>query len=102
MTDAWHQLVLDLDRCEHGRHEGDVCGSCGGPSKGNPLWAFNDGEYDGDGLGTWDRLLDRFGVRGDCIPDRLIGFGLDGVPICIPERVMGRAPTPEDYYLRGR
>lgn len=27
----------DLDRCEHGRHAGDVCGSCGGPSVGNPF-----------------------------------------------------------------
>jgi hypothetical protein len=28
----------DLDRCEHGRHRGDVCGGCrGGVSLGNPL-----------------------------------------------------------------
>lgn len=30
----------DLDRCEHGRHEGDACtlvGGCGGPSHGNPI-----------------------------------------------------------------
>lgn len=34
-----HALLMDLDRCEHGRHEGDHCtltGGCGGPSKGNP------------------------------------------------------------------
>lgn len=30
-------VLADLDRCEHGRHEGDVCSSCGGPSHGNPL-----------------------------------------------------------------
>lgn len=29
------KILLDLDRCEHGRHEGDPCGSCGGPSVGN-------------------------------------------------------------------
>lgn len=30
-------ILIDLDRCEHGRHEGDVCSSCGGPSHGNLL-----------------------------------------------------------------
>ena len=34
---AFARMVSDLDRCEHGRHEGDVCGSCGGPSVGNLL-----------------------------------------------------------------
>lgn len=29
-------VLTDLDRCEHGRHEGDDCGSCGGASQGNP------------------------------------------------------------------
>lgn len=34
---AWAALVADLDRCEHGRHQGDDCGgSCGYRSKGNP------------------------------------------------------------------
>jgi hypothetical protein len=44
----WRQLVSDLDRCPHGRHEGDTCagwrgpglydGGCqGGRSLGNPL-----------------------------------------------------------------
>lgn len=33
----WAGLIADLDRCEHGRHEGDACGdSCGFESKGNP------------------------------------------------------------------
>ncbi|WP_327377972.1 hypothetical protein OG393_30840 [Streptomyces sp. NBC_01216] len=33
----WVWLISDLDRCEHGRHEGDACGgSCGSTSKGNP------------------------------------------------------------------
>lgn len=33
-------LLSDLDRCEHGRHRGDVCGGvsgCNGPSHGNPF-----------------------------------------------------------------
>lgn len=33
----WSRLCADLDRCEHGRHEGDVCSACGGPSVGNRL-----------------------------------------------------------------
>jgi hypothetical protein len=33
---VWAALAADLDRCMHGRHEGDDCGSCGGRSSGNP------------------------------------------------------------------
>lgn len=36
-ADEWGILVSDLDRCVHGRHQGDVCSSCGGPSVGNEL-----------------------------------------------------------------
>ncbi|MFH8581599.1 hypothetical protein [Streptomyces zaomyceticus] len=33
----WAGLIGDLDRCEHGRHEGDDCSTtCGTRSKGNP------------------------------------------------------------------
>lgn len=33
----WVSLIADFDRCEHGRHEGDDCGTtCGSRSKGNP------------------------------------------------------------------
>ncbi len=28
-------LLSDMDRCEHGRHEGDDCFGCTGPSVGN-------------------------------------------------------------------
>jgi hypothetical protein len=28
-------ILSDMDRCEHGRHEGDDCFGCGGPSVGN-------------------------------------------------------------------
>lgn len=33
-------ILSDLDRCAHGRHEGDVCSGpsgCNGPSRGNPI-----------------------------------------------------------------
>ena len=47
----WQTICVDLDRCEHGRHEGDVCSSCDGPSKGNllighaPIGHTMDGEH---------------------------------------------------------
>lgn len=55
----WKKMVLDLDRCPHGRHEGDVCagwrgpgrfdGGCrGGWSLGNP--ALETGQIMGTGL----------------------------------------------------
>jgi hypothetical protein len=37
----WAALVADLDRCQHGRHEGDTCADCGGKSRGNPHIAPN-------------------------------------------------------------
>ncbi|MFE9684142.1 hypothetical protein [Streptomyces sp. NPDC006285] len=51
-------ILADLDRCPHGRHEGDVCGSCGGLSTGNPH------------LG----------------PGRVLGYGVYGAPIVLPLR----------------
>jgi hypothetical protein len=30
------RILLDLDRCQHGRHVHDPCADCGGMSKGNP------------------------------------------------------------------
>ena len=33
----WAALAADLDRCPHGRHQADACGSCGGLSRGNPV-----------------------------------------------------------------
>lgn len=29
-------ILLDLDRCPHGRHTADPCADCGGKSRGNP------------------------------------------------------------------
>lgn len=52
------RILLDLDRCEHGRHEGDQCFECKGPSHGNPH------------------------LR----PGQVIGYGLGGAPIFMPAR----------------
>ena len=35
--EAYRRMVADLSRCEHGRHRGDMCSHCGGPSHGNLL-----------------------------------------------------------------
>ncbi|MFE2710564.1 hypothetical protein ACFXKI_00885 [Streptomyces mirabilis] len=51
-------VLADLDRCMHGRHQGDDCGSCGGPSKGNHH------------------------LR----PGAVIGYGLRGDRIVMPDR----------------
>lgn len=68
----WAVMVSDLDRCEHGRHEVDVCSSCGGPSVGNPL-----------------------------LPEgTVLGHNIDGTPYVVPSRSfrsridVWRAPSP--------
>ncbi|NUQ95801.1 MAG: hypothetical protein HOY79_04330 [Streptomyces sp.] len=38
----WAALAADLDRCQHGRHVGDPCGSCGVNSHGNPHMVIGD------------------------------------------------------------
>lgn len=58
---VWAALVADLDRCQHGRHQGDPCGpadDCQGTSSGNPH------------------------LR----PGAVIGYGLRGDPIRMPDR----------------
>ncbi|MYU24502.1 hypothetical protein [Streptomyces sp. SID8352] len=38
-TCPWIGILIDLDRCQHGRHQGDACGpdgACTGASAGNP------------------------------------------------------------------
>jgi hypothetical protein len=54
----WTALAADLDRCPHGRHQGDDCGSCGGRSRGNPVLH----------------------------PGMVIGYGLRGEEIVMPTR----------------
>jgi hypothetical protein len=58
---AFVALAADLDRCQHGRHQGDPCGpadACTGTSAGNPH------------------------LR----PGAVIGYGLRGGPIVMPDR----------------
>lgn len=38
----WVGLIADFDRCQHGRHVGDPCGSCGTNSHGNPHMVVGD------------------------------------------------------------
>jgi hypothetical protein len=67
-------VLADLDRCQHGRHEGDACtlrGGCGGPSLGNPY----------------------------AHPGQVIGFSLSGQPIVMPGRSQ-RHVDPGSWYAR--
>lgn len=57
-TAALIEILRDLDRCEHGRHQGDDCGSCGPWSHGNP----------------------------HITPGSVIGYGLRGGTIVMPDR----------------
>lgn len=73
--------LMDLDRCEHGRHEGDACGGCGlfgVPSIGNPFLP--------DGWGGPKT------VPGTP-QSRQIGFTFDGTPIVVPDRAHKHDPT---------
>lgn len=51
-------VLLNLDRCAHGRHEGDVCGDCGVLSCGNPHMPAGN----------------------------IIGYDIHGQPIVMPDR----------------
>lgn len=60
-TQGLVKVLTDLDRCQHGRHHGDPCGpadDCTGTSAGNPH------------------------LR----PGQVIGYGLRGDPIVMPDR----------------
>jgi hypothetical protein len=59
------KILLDLDRCAHGRHSSDPCFGCpDGVSAGNP----------------------------HLTPGAVIGYGLDGTPIRMPDRRRGEHP----------
>ncbi|MFC9736063.1 hypothetical protein ACFWG5_34540 [Streptomyces hydrogenans] len=69
----WVWLISDLDRCEHGRHEGDDCGTtCGTRSKGNPHMK----------------------------PGTVIGYSLRRGPIVMPHR--DEKHTIAAWYEKGR
>lgn len=62
----WAALVADLDRCQHGRHEGDPCVGCdGGKSTGNPHME----------------------------PGQTIGYSADGTAIMVPEQSVKHHPV---------
>lgn len=69
---AFAAVLYDLDRCEHGRHEGDACSSCEGPSRGNPV------------LELCDAMLEAKS-HPHPLPTRTIGFDIGGNPIVVPE-----------------
>ena len=56
--EAYRRLVSDLSRCQHGRHIGDVCSACGGPSKGN----------------------------SHAVPGTVIGYDIGGRPYIVPAK----------------
>lgn len=90
------KILGELDRCEHGRHEGDQCsgaqpGGCDGPSRGNPFmlgaWRVEDWLDES----AWARIMSRF---PDALPnDRLIGFTVHARPICVPDRAHMHDPA---------
>jgi len=56
---VWAALVADLDRCRHGRHQGEACVGCvSGISEGNP----------------------------DAPPGSALGYGMRGDRIVVPDR----------------
>lgn len=72
-AEAFAQLLSHLDRCEHGRHEGDACAGqsgCNGPSHGNPLLGC-------PALPRYQELV---------ISNRQIGYTMYGDAIVVPKR----------------
>ena len=76
--DAAARFVSDLDRCEHGRHLGDACGSCGLSSLGNPRARGKDPR-----TSEGEPILG-YSLRGRAYilvqPDRLFGAAVRVVP----------------------
>lgn len=77
-------VLADLNRCEHGRHEGDVCSGCGGPSRGNPIPEL--------AAAAARRLADN--PRVPAVALRQIGYDIRAEPITIPERTEAHEPDP--------
>jgi hypothetical protein len=73
-------ILYDLDRCEHGRHEGDVCSGCRGRSLGNP---FLQVIRHGSGRPPFAQLH---------AEERQIGFDISGSPIFVPARADAHRP----------
>lgn len=63
-NDNLARVLMDLDRCEHGRHEGDACFDCpDGTSVGNPR--FPTGERIGTRLYGQPIVVPPRGRRND-------------------------------------
>jgi len=77
--DGMARLLVDLDRCTHGRHEGDACAGWRGPGP-------QDGGCQG-GFSLGNPYLPAPGGR--------IGTTMYGKPIIIPER--GDRHLPEAW-----
>lgn len=84
---AFAQILHDLDRCEHGRHEDDDCSGCGGPSHGNPILPREVPD---------DRPPQVFMVPRPL--HRQIGYALSGTPIVMPE---GRHKYEPEAWIPG-
>lgn len=90
----WYTIASNLDRCEHGRHEGDVCSSCGGPSKGNPLVVAavtRDVSWDPMDDGSVELAI----ANGPTLSVQAgqVGYGLSGEPMVLPERERRNDPA---------
>lgn len=62
--EAFRRILSDLSRCSHGRHKGDICSNCGGPSLGNP----------------------------HAIPGSVIGYDIGGRPYVVPAKAQFASP----------
>lgn len=78
---AFARVLHDLNRCEHGRHEGDACssGCAGGISLGNPVMRLAD-EF----LGQPGMPPGSEGVPTQP-PLRTVGYDISGNPIVVPD-----------------
>ena len=79
-------FLADLDRCQHGRHYGDVCSGCpNATSVGNPLWQ----------VGTVPQVA----VLTDGTRVPVVAYGLDGNLWCLVPRDRGIAGTRAVIWL---
>lgn len=87
------RILSDLDRCEHGRHEGDNCYGCAGPSQGNPMMVQAPEAV------RISRPLPNGMVSVVDLDPRQIGFALSGRPIYVPDPA-GRTGAPEAWETK--
>lgn len=76
VNQAFARLWSDLDRCPHGRHEGDTCGGWRGP-----------GQYDGGCEGG--QSLGNPAIQ----TGQLVGYTMGSMPIRMPSRLERHVPS---------